>query len=247
MTFNQGRRFKRAEPFITAVLLASGFPAQASAVFLPATDELKFVSDSNPGIYVEYGVGKTYLLWNDEDVKNLSNGEDNSGHADTWSLWNEDWGPRTKRIALAIRKWRELPMEKQMSNIKAADRQKWKKDMFATTNSPKRYPTTNKAEPTNREGNDLGYRVFQGSTGGTSGEGCPPGTSYYERREGAALFGIKLGEGKLTWSGCLTDGEAAAAGAGTTTYSRPYFPPVPTYQAPLPIRCTTQYGVTTCY
>ena len=60
---------------------------------------------------------------------------------------------------------------------------------------------------------------------------CPPGKKYYERRSGVAFFGIKLGKGKKTWSGCLTDGEAAAAGAGTTTHTPAYVPPVKTYQS----------------
>jgi hypothetical protein len=64
-----------------------------------------------------------------------------------------------------------------------------------------------------------------GSIASGGSDRCPVGTRYYERREGATFFGIKLGEGNLVWSGCLTDGEAAMSGAGTTNYSQPYRAP----------------------
>ena len=44
------------------------------------------------------------------------------------------------------------------------------------------------------------------------------GKTYYERTYDLAWFGIKLSS-KKTWQGCLTDGEAAVAGAGATTYT----------------------------
>jgi len=179
-----------------AAFLASCTPVEASAVFLSATDEVKFVSDGNPGVYVEYGVGKTYLLWNDESVKNLSNGDDNSGHADTWSLWDEDWGPQTKKIAYAFRKWRELPTEKQLVNIKPAEREKWRKDMFVTANSPKRYPPT-KASTTANTPEPLAYSNYRDP------DGCTDGRSMVYVKQGGFL-GIGA---KNVPVGCMTEAE----------------------------------------
>lgn len=228
-----------------AAAVATIAPAQASVIYLPATDEVKFVNDGQPGLYVEYGVGKIYMLWTDEDFRNLADLEDNSGLSSTWSIWLEMWGPRTKRVVLALRKWRELPPDKQALNIKPVDRQRWKKDMFATANSPRRHV------PAPQENSTSSGTPFWATPSREAERldenGCPPGKKYYERREGISFFGIKMGEGKLTWSGCLTDGEAAGSGAGSTTYSPLYVPPVPTYQPPRPIRCTTYYGVTTCF
>ena len=46
-------------PIASISALAIGAtPAGASAVFLPATDEIKFISDGNQGIFVEYASGK---------------------------------------------------------------------------------------------------------------------------------------------------------------------------------------------
>jgi len=85
---------------------------------------------------------------------------------------------------------------------------------------------------------DLGEaaKAWASSTAERNIGNCPLGKKYYERRSGVSFFGIKLGKGSKTWSGCLTDGEAAAAGAGTTTYSPSYAPPVQTYQ-PTPQYC----------
>ena len=77
---------------------------------------------------------------------------------------------------------------------------------------------------------------------------CPAGTRYYEQRQGVSFFGIKLGKGTKTWSGCLTDGEAAIAGAGTTTHTPIHTPSARSYQ---PATCYgTSYGNTfsaSCY
>jgi len=67
------------------------------------------------------------------------------------------------------------------------------------------------------------------------------GKTYYERTGGVSFLGIPLSK-TVEWSGCLTDGEAAMAGAGTTTYSQPYRPPTPVYQPP-----RTCYGTATGY
>jgi hypothetical protein len=226
-----------AAAVITAPLIAPA-PAQASVVYLPATDELRVVSDGNPGIYVEYGVGKTYPLWNDESAKNLSQGEDNSGSSSTWSLWEESWGPLTGKIALAMRKWREHPTEKQMATIKPEDRQKWKKDMFATANSPKRFPagqsSSTPATEENLYTNQPALRL----------DGCPEGTQRFtvDRRSGFLGLGTKKVD-----IGCMTQAEANRWHIEQQNSQPTYVPP--TYQ---PRRnCTSNiYGnqvFTNCY
>jgi hypothetical protein len=72
------------------------------------------------------------------------------------------------------------------------------------------------------------------------------GKRYYERTQGTTFLGIPVSS-RVVWSGCLTDGEAAMSGAGSTQYSQPYVAPAPTYQAPRPIYCSTQYGRTSCF
>ena len=67
------------------------------------------------------------------------------------------------------------------------------------------------------------------------------GKTYYERTSGSSFFGIPVSK-QVVWSGCLSDAEAAMAGAGTTTYSQPYRPPTPAYQPP-----RTCYGTATGY
>jgi len=67
------------------------------------------------------------------------------------------------------------------------------------------------------------------------------GKTYYERTSGVSFLGIPISK-QVVWSGCLTDGEAAMAGAGTTTYSQPYRPPTSVYQPP-----RTCYGTATGY
>jgi hypothetical protein len=211
-------------------------PAQASVVFLPATDELKVVSDGNPGIYVEYGIGKTYLLWNDEGAKNLAMGEDNSGSSTTLSLWDEDWGPRTKPIALAMRKWREHPTEKQMATIKPEDRQKWKKDMFVTANSPKRYPAGQSSSSPAQDN-------YQAPV--LDADGCPAGKFMAYVNESTGFLG--LGKKQKKNIGCMTDEELNRWNIEQRN-SRPTYIP-PTYQAPR--NCTSNiYGnqvFTRCY
>jgi hypothetical protein len=222
---------------ISAPLIAPA-PAQASVVYLPATDELKFVSDGNPGIYVEYGVGKRYLLWNDDSARIIFEGEDNNGITRTWSMWDEDWGPRSKPIALAMRKWREHPTEKQMATIKPEDRQKWTKDMFATANSPKRYPA---GQSSSTPAQDT-YRPPA-----LNADGCPAGKNMVYVSQSTGFLG--LGKKKAVAIGCMTTEELNRWNIEQQN-SRPQTPYIPpTYQAPR--NCTSNiYGnqvFTNCY
>jgi hypothetical protein len=41
---------------------------------------------------------------------------------------------------------------------------------------------------------------------------CPTGKRYYELEEGVTFFGIRVGKPKVSWSGCLSDYEAAQMG-----------------------------------
>ena len=78
------------------------------------------------------------------------------------------------------------------------------------------------------------------------------GKRYYERAQGTTFLGIPVTR-KVTWQGCLTDGEAAMAGMGTTQHTQVRAPQAPQYSAPQswnPNRtriCNTSYGVTSCY
>lgn len=185
-------RFLVAPTLLASIfVIASG--AQASVIYLPATDELKFVSDGEPGVYVEYGVGKTYLLWNDEKAKNLSQGSDNSGSSDTWSLWDEHWGPIGRKFVDDFRRWRELSIDEQRKRVQQSQRTKWDKDMFSTANSPKRYPLRN-SKP--------GQTAQEHSEPMRDANGCLPGQQFYEYK---GFLGI--GREKL---GCMTPAEAAA-------------------------------------
>jgi hypothetical protein len=195
-------------------------------VYLPATDELKFVSDGNPGVYVEYGVGKTYLLWNDDSAKNLAEGEDNSGSSSTWSLWEESWGPRTGKIALTMQKWREHPTEKQMATIKPEDRQKWKKDMFSTANSPKRFPAGQSSSTPATEENLYTKQPALNS------DGCPEGTGMAYVNERAGFLGLGT---KRVNVGCMTELEYNRWSYEQRNEQPAYVPP--TYQSPR--RCTS--------
>jgi hypothetical protein len=202
---------------ITAPLIAPA-PSQASVVYIPARNALKFVSDGNPGIYVEYGVGKTYLLWNDESARNISKGEDNSGFSNTWGMWDEDWGQRTGPIVLAIRKWREYPTEKQMETIKPEDRQNWKKDMFATANIPKTYPADYSSSTPVQD-------TYQPPS--SDANGCPEGTQRFYVEQPSGFLG--LGKKKVD-IGCMTQGEANRWWIEQKNRQPVYVPP--TYQAP---------------
>lgn len=182
-----------------AALVINTAPSMASAVYYPATDEVKFVNDGESGVYAEYGVGKIFLLWNDNSVANLlSAGTNNSGTASTWSLWDEDWGPKTGPVIAKIRKWRELPAPQQRKFINTSEASRWSKVMFATANSPRRYPAQSPANTATQNpiGSDYGLQsIYEPSS-----DGCPAGKSRYRTN---GLFG--LGRRDL---GCMTDYEA---------------------------------------
>ena len=179
--------------FVASCLLTSfATPARASVVFLPSTDEVKLVSDGESGVFVEYGVAKIYKLWSDNDAKNLSGGEDNSGKVDIVSLWISDaeMGPLTSKIVMKLRDWREMSTQKQRGFILKSSRTNWDKDMFVTMNSPRRYPLETPASTqVNTEPQRDSY-------------GCLPGEQFYEYK---GFLGI--GREKL---GCMTPEQAAA-------------------------------------
>ena len=178
-------------PLLAYWLLTSfATPASASVVFLPSTDEIKVTNDGFPYVFVDYGKGTAYQLWEDKRAANLRIGVPGSGVSNSWSIWNEYFDEEIRVFALKLLEWRELPMSKQRSSIRSDLRGQWDKDMFVTSKSPKRYPveapvaSTASPEP-QRDSN-----------------GCLPGEQFYEYK---GFLGI--GKEKL---GCMTPQQAAA-------------------------------------
>jgi hypothetical protein len=202
-------RFYHLSAAITVATI--GAPCvRASVIFYPATDEVKVVSDGETSVYVEYGVGKIFLVWQDSLAANLSSGSDNSGHSNTWSLWDEDWGPKTKIVVEKIRKWRDLPTAQQRKYIQASDAAKWDKAMFATANSPRRYPVQDPARS-----------VVNESRPSLNADGCPEGQGRVTKTSGG-FFGIG---GKKEDIGCMTPYQLETLRQGEQRSRPVYVPP----------------------
>lgn len=177
---------------LVASCLLTCFAAQATAsvVFLPSTDQIKVTNDGFPYVFVDYGKGTTYQIWEDKRAANLRIGLAGSGVSNSWSIWNEYFDEELRVFASKLLEWRELPIGKQRSSIRSDLRGQWDKDMFVTSNSPKRYPVE---VPVSSQVNTEPQR---------DSYGCLPGEQFYEYK---GFLGI--GKEKL---GCMTPAQAAA-------------------------------------
>lgn len=229
MTLTQRRCYTRAALALAAALLTSSSPSKASMTLQLYDSKVVFRNDglNTVGVHVNECQDSSQMLWIDDSVKKPF-AANTDGYEYSYPLDEGGFSPAIKKAMSKLKTWIKLSTAEKVKAADPSSRAALKealaeKCVIKQTSQPVRQP-----EPQ------------------LDANGCPPGKKYYERREGTTFFGIKLGEGKLTWSGCLTDGEAAAAGAGTTTYSQPVAP-IQNYQYPRPIRCVTQYGVTSCY